>query len=65
MSIRSKFVKEELEKVYNLLNIAYEHCPYSNLEDDKRFLNICELLFEINEKANVLRQVVKGSYLIL
>ena len=65
MSIRSKFVKEELEKLYNLLNVAYEHCPYSNLEDDKRFLKILELLFEINEKANVLRQVGKGSYLIL
>ena len=31
----------------------------------KKFLKIFELLFEISDKANVLRQVVKGSYLIL
>lgn len=65
MSFREKFVKSELEKIYNMLSICYEYCPYSVLQDDKRFVKIFELLFEINEKAKLLRQVVKGNYLIL
>ena len=64
MSLREKFVKGELEKIYQHLNASYEYCPYSMLQD-KIFLKIFELLFEINDKANLLRQVVKGSYLIL
>ena len=58
-------MKGEPEKIYQLLNVSYEYCRYSQLENDKRFLKIFELLFEINDKVNVLRQVVKGSYLIL
>ena len=50
----------ELENIYHILNNSYEYCPYSSLQDDKKFLKIFELLFEINDKANVLRQVVKG-----
>ena len=48
-----------------MLNVSYEYCPYSMLQDDKRFVKIFELLFEINDKAKLLRQVVKGSYLII
>ena len=65
MSIREKFVKDELEKIYQFLNNSFEFCPYSMLQDDKKFLKIFELLFEINDKVNVLRKVVKGNYLIL
>lgn len=53
MSSRENFVKRELEKIYNMLNFINENCPYSMLEDDKRFAKIFELLFEINEKANL------------
>ena len=65
MNTREKFVRDELEKIYQVLNTTYEYCPYSMLQDDKRFLKIFEILFELNNKPNVLRQVVKGSYLIL
>ena len=65
MSSREKFVKGEVEKTHDMLNVSYEYCPYSMLQDDKRFVKIFELLFEINDKANLLRQVVKGSYLII
>ena len=65
MSSRTKFMKGELEKIYQQLNVSYEYCPYSQCENDKRVLKIFELLFKINDKVNVLRQVVKGSYLIL
>ena len=57
MNIREKFVKTELEKIYQVLNNSYEFCSYSILQNDKRFLKIFELLFEINDKANVLRQL--------
>lgn len=65
MSLRERFVKSELEKIYQQSSVAYDYAPYSQLEDDKRFFKIFELLFEINEKANLLRQIVKGSWLIL
>ena len=65
MNSRVQFVQGELEKIYQQLNVSYDYTPYSQLENDKRFLKIFEVLFEIKDKANLLRQVVKGSYLIL
>ena len=61
MKQRAKFVKGELEKIYNLLNASFEYIDYSQVENDKRFIKIFELLMEISEKSNTLRQVVKGS----
>ena len=65
MNSREKFVRGELEKIYNLLNVSYEYSPYSMLQDDKRFVRIFELLLEINEKATFLKQAIKVHYLIL
>ena len=64
MKQRAKFVKGELEKIYNLLNASFEYIDYSQVENDKRFTKIFELLMEISEKSNTLRQVVKGSYFV-
>ena len=64
MKQRAKFVKGELEKIYNLLNASFEYTDYSQVEDDRRFIKIFELLMEISEKSNTLRQVVKGSYFV-
>ena len=64
MKHRAKFVKGELEKIYNLLNVSFEYIDYSQVENDKRFIKIFELLMEISEKSNTLRQVVKGSYFV-
>ena len=64
MKHRAKFVKSELEKIYNLLNASFEYIDYSQVENDKRFIKIFELLMEISEKSNTLRQVVKGSYFV-
>ena len=64
MTSRSNFLKSELEKIYNLLNVSSEYADYAILEDDRRFIRIFELLMEIGEKSNTLRQVVKGSYFI-
>ena len=41
------------------------YADYAGLEDDRRFIKIFELLMEISEKSNTLRQVVKGSYFII
>ena len=64
MNSREEFVRGELEKIY-VLNVSYEYCPYSMLQDNKRLVRIFELLFEINEKANFLKQAINGNYLIL
>ena len=62
---RSNFIKDELSKILNLLNVSFEYADYAGLEEDeKRFIKIFELLMEISEKSNILRQVVKGSYFI-
>ena len=64
MKYRAKFVKGELEKIYKLLNASFEYADYSQVEDDRRFIKIFELLMEISEKSNTLRQVAKGSYFV-
>ena len=65
MKQRAKFVKGELEKIYNLLNMSFEYIDYSQVENDKRFIKIFELLMEISEKSNTLNKVVKGNYLFI
>ena len=61
MSTRANFVKDELSKIYNLLNESYEYAVIARLEKDKRFIKLFELLMELPEKSNTLRQVVKGN----
>ena len=64
MTTRSNFLKSELEKIYNLLNVSFEYADFARLENDNRFIKIFELLMELSEKSNTLRQVVKGSYFV-
>ena len=64
MSSRSKFIKSEIRKIYKLLNVSYEYAGDYKFEDEERFKKIFELLMEINEKSDILRQVVKGNYLV-
>ena len=64
MTARSNFLKSELEKIYNLLNVSFEYADFARLENDNRFIKIFELLMELSEKSNTLRQVVKGSYFV-
>ena len=61
MTSRVNFVKSELEKIYNKLNVSFEYAEYARLENDHRFIKIFELLMELSEKSNNLRQVVRGS----
>ena len=65
MSTRSNFLKSELQKIYNFLNMSYEYADYAKLENDTRFIKIFELLMEISEKSSTLNKVVKGNYLFI
>ena len=65
MSTRSNFVKSELQKIYNFLNVSYEYVDNSRLENDTKFIKVFELLMEISEKSNTLNKVVKGNYLFI
>ena len=65
MSTRSNFLKSELQKIYNNLNMSYEYSDFSRLENDTRFIKVFELLMEISEKSNTLNKVVKGNYLFI
>ena len=61
MSARANFVKSELEKIYNKLNESYEYVNIARLENDYRFIKIFELIVELSEKSNNLKQVVRGN----
>ena len=61
---RAKFLKDELNNIYNLLNVSYEYADCARLEEDNRFIKIFELLMEMTDKSNLLRQIVKGSYFV-
>ena len=65
MSTRSNFLKSELQKIYNNLNMSYEYADLCRLENDNKFIMIFELLMEISEKSNTLNKVVKGNYLFI
>ena len=65
MSTRSNFLKSELQKIYNNLNMSHEYADFSRLENDTRFIKIFELHMEISEKSNTLNKVVKGNYLFI
>ena len=65
MSTRSNFLKSELEKIYNNLNMSFEYADFARLENDTRFIKVFELLMEIREKSNTLANIVKGNYLFI
>ena len=61
MKTRYKFIKSEIRKIYEALDVIYEH---AGLDDDEIFKKIFVLLMEISEKSNTLRQVLNGSYFV-
>ena len=65
MSTRSNFLKSELQKIYNMLNVSFEYADFARLENDNRFIKVFELLMEISEKSNTLNNVIKGNYLFI
>ena len=65
MSTRSNFVKTELQKIYDSLNLSYENAVHFRMENDSRFIKIFELLMEISEKSNTLSNIIKGNYLFI
>ena len=65
MYIRSNFVKSELQKIYNNLNMSYEYVDYLRMENDNKFIKVFELLMEISEKSNTLNKAVRGNYLFI
>ena len=65
MSIRSNFIKIELQKIYDNLNMSYEYIDFSRLENDTKFIKIFELLMEISNKSKTLKDVLKSNYLFI
>ena len=63
MTTRSNFLKSELQKIYNSLNMSFEYADFSRLENDANFIKVFELLMEISEKSNTLSNIIKGNYL--
>ena len=61
MSTRSNFLKGELQKIYNILNMSFEYADFSRLENDTKFIKVFELLMEISEKSNMLKNVVRNN----
>ena len=61
MSARDNFVKSELEKICDKLDECYDRVIITRLENDNRFFEIFELIAELSEKSNNLKQVVRGS----
>ena len=62
MFVRSNFIKIELQKIYDNLNMSYEYIDFSRLENDTKFIKIFELLMEISDKSKTLKDAVKSNY---
>ena len=65
MTTRSNFLKSDLQKIYNMLNVSFEYADFARLENDNRFIKVFELLMEISDKSSTLNKVVKGNYLFI
>ena len=61
MSTRSNFLKSELQKIYNILNMSFEYADFSRLENDNKFIKVFELVMEISDKSNMLKNVVRNN----
>ena len=60
MSLRDNFCKSELEKILNDLDECYERVLLTRFENDNRFFKIFELIAELSEKSNNLKQILRG-----
>ena len=65
MSIRSNFVKSELQKIYDNLNISYENVDFSRLDSDVKFIKIFELLMKISDETKSLKDIVRSNNLFM
>ena len=65
MTTRSNFLKSELQKIYNNLNITYEYADLARLENGEKFVKVFELLMEMSEKSNTLKNIVRNNYMFL
>ena len=65
MSTRSNFLKSELRKIYDNLNLSYEYADLTRLENGEKFVKVFELLMEISEKSNTLKNIVRNNYLFV
>ena len=65
MKSRAKFLKSELNHIYNLLNVSYEYADCAQVDDNKRFIKIFELLMEIREKIKYIITSCEGKLFYL
>ena len=61
MTTRSNFLKSELQKIYNILNMSFEYADFSRLENNNKFIKVFELVMEISDKSNMLKNVVRNN----
>ena len=62
MSTRINFIKSELQKIYDNLNMSYEYADFSRLESDTKFIKIFELIMKISDESKTLKDIIR-SYL--
>ena len=61
MESRDLFIKGEIKRIKILLDVIYDYSKTCYiLEDEKKFKKIVKLLFEINEKVNLLKNLTKS-----
>ena len=65
MSIRSNFIKSELQKINDNLNMSYEYVDFTRLEIDTKFIKIFELLMKISEESKILKDLIRLNNLFI
>ena len=65
MSTRSHFIKIELQKIYDNLNLTYESVDLTRLDNDTKFIKIFELLMVLSDKSKSLKDIIKSNYLLI
>ena len=62
--MRNKFVINEIERIWEKLDLCYDKLEVLKMDDNKRFFKIIDLLEELSEKSSNLEQFLKDEDLV-
>ena len=64
MESRLLFMKGDIKRLKQILNVSYEYSSYSSaMDDEERFKKIINLLLDIKEMVITLKKIIKRKYL--
>ena len=61
MSMRNKFLENEIQRVFQILDECFVRINEIKINNDKKLIKIIDLIEELSEKSRNLEQVLSGK----